>query len=292
MKPFQEVLKRYSLIVGILLMFLLTWPLMLSNSGFLPIRLPFPFSIMAGYGLISAALIMTGLTIGKGGVIGLLKRYLIWRGGWRWYAVAFLLIPSCMFAGVLLNAASTQTAIDFSTVMAHNIFGPSANLVVFIIPFFILDLLTNGEEMGRRGYVLPRLQVKYTALVSSLIVGVIWGIWHIPLFLGHWISTIFLFFMLEIPAEAILLTWVYNNTKGSLLLVSLMHSVSNTAGVFLPAANTAANTNLSAFVFQVGVEVLIAIVVTLMAGPGQLSRTEPKQIVSEPLPASPSPVAA
>jgi uncharacterized protein len=292
MKPFTEILKRHSLVFGLALMFLLTWPFMLANAGFLPFQLPFPLSIMAGLGLTAAALIMTGLTLGRSGVIGLLKRYLIWRVNWKWYAAAFLLLPACILTGVLLNAAFTRTAIDFSGVMAHNIFGPSANLIVFVIPFFIVDLLTNGEEMGWRGYVLPRYQSRYTALVSSLFVGVIWGLWHLPLFLGHWNPVSFLVFMVKMPVEAIFYTWLYNNTRGSLLLVVLMHSASNTAGLFLPVANTASANNLGALIFQVLVEILIAIAVTLMTGPARLSRTEPKQVATETASALPYPVAA
>lgn len=292
MKPLVEVLKRHSLIFGILLMFLLTWPLMLANAGFLPFQLPFPLSLMPGYGLIAASLIMTGVTIGRSGVVGLLKRYLIWRVGWKWYAVAFLLLPACMLAGVLLNAAVTRTSLDFSSVMAHNIFGPSANLFLFILPFFLVDLLTNGEEMGWRGYALPRFQARYSALLSSLLLGVIWGIWHLPIYLGHWNLSSFLVFMVKVPVEAIFYTWLYNNTKGSLLLVSLMHSAGNTAGAFLPLASTVSASNLGALIFQVAVEILIAIVVTLTTGPERLSRTEPKQIVTEPLSAVPAPLAA
>src|SRR5512141_592870 len=147
MKPFLDVLRRHSLVSGIILMFLISWPWMLASTGFLPFALPFPLSIMGGYGLVAASLIMTGLTIGRSGVIDLLKRYLIWHVSWKWYAVAFLLFPACILSGVLLNAAFNRTAIDFSGVMAHNIFGPSANLAVYIVPFFIVDLLTNGEEM-------------------------------------------------------------------------------------------------------------------------------------------------
>ncbi len=284
MKTFQEILRRHSLLFGILLMFALTWPLMLAEAGYLPLTIPFPLSVMAGYGLAIAALIMTGLTIGRRGVVGLLKRYLIWRVGWRWYAAAFLLLPACILAGVLLNAAFTRSPIDFSQVMAHNIFGPSINLVVYILPFFLFDLLTNGEEMGWRGYVLPRLQLKSTALVSSLILGVIWGFWHLPIFLGHWSPVTFLLFMIKVPVEAILFTWVYNNTRGSLLLVALMHAASNTAGVFLPVANTVSSANLGALVFQVAVEIFVALTVVAASGADRLSRTQPKQIL-EPAPA-------
>jgi membrane protease YdiL (CAAX protease family) len=179
-----NLLCRHSLVIGITLMFLLTWPIDLANAGVLPVQVPFAVSILLGWGFILASLIMTGSTLGKGAVIALLKRFLLWRVGWQWYLVAFLFYPAFYGFAVLLNAAFTQTPIDFSTVMASRIFGTPASLPVFILPFFVFDALTNGEEMGWRGYVLPRLQAKHSALVSSLILGAVWGLWHLPKYLA------------------------------------------------------------------------------------------------------------
>src|SRR6266508_2120231 len=125
MKQFTELLKRHSLAIGIILMFLLTWPIDLSNSGFLPFQVSPALAIFVGYGLVFASLIMTRLTLGKEGVSALLKRFLIWRVERKWYLVAFLLMPSMQFASVLLSAIVRQTPIDFSTVYAYKIFGPS-----------------------------------------------------------------------------------------------------------------------------------------------------------------------
>jgi membrane protease YdiL (CAAX protease family) len=179
----------------------------------LSFRVPDVLAILVGWGFVVAALIMTGLTLGKGGVSALLKRYLMWRVGWKWYLVAFLLIPLISLTGVFLNATLTQIPVDFSTVLAYQIFGPSANLVLLIIPFFLFDAIANGEEIGWRGFVLPRLQAKYSALAASLILGVIWGVWHIPKFLSHWDTASFAWFMVDVLAKAVLLTWMYNSTK-------------------------------------------------------------------------------
>jgi membrane protease YdiL (CAAX protease family) len=271
-------LKRYSLVIGILLMFALTWPIDLANSKVLPLRVPFVVYIFLGYGFVFASLIMTGLTLGKESVLALLKRFLIWRVGWKWYLVAFLLYPAILLSAVLLNAALTHTSIDFSEVFAHRIFGPSANLLVFIVPFFLFDAIANGEEIGWRGYVLPRLQTKYNALVSSLIVGLIWGIWHFPKFLAPGNDSSFALFMVKVMADAVLYTWLFNNTKGSLLLVTLFHASGNTAGVFLPIANTVTANNMGALLLQVLLEIIVAIVVMIIAGPARLSRREPPQM--------------
>ena len=274
----KEFLKRHSLVIGIILMFLLTWPIDLANAGVLPFRVSEVLAILVGWGFVVAALIMTGLTLGKGGVSALLKRYLMWRVGWKWYLVAFLLIPLISLTGVFLNAALTQTPVDFSTVLAYQIFGPSANLALLILPFFLFDAIANGEEIGWRGYVLPRLQAKYSALAASLILGVIWGVWHIPKFLSHWNTASFAWIMVDVLAKAVLLTWMYNSTKGSLLLVTLFHASFNTAGVLLPIANTVSDSNLGARIIINLLEVIMAIVVTISAGAERLSQTEPKQV--------------
>ncbi|HJR81275.1 MAG TPA: type II CAAX endopeptidase family protein [Anaerolineales bacterium] len=277
----KEFLKRYSLVIGIILMFLLTWPIDLANAGLLPFQVPFVIYIFLGWGFIFASLIMTGLTLGREAVINLLKRYLIWRVGWKWYLVAFLLIPFISVIGIYLNAALTQMPIDFSSVLAYQIFGSSANLLLLIIPFFLFDAIANGEEMGWRGYVLPRLQARYSALVASLILGVIWGIWHTPKFLSNWDTLVFALFMVETLAKAVLLTWMYNGTKGSLLLVTLFHASFNTAGVFLPMANTVTDGRLGERIIISLLQTLVAVVVVMYAGAERLSRTEPKQIQSD-----------
>ena len=282
MQQVTGFLKRHSLVIGIILMFALTWPIDLAYLGLLPFKAPFIVYIFLGWGFGIASLIMTGLTFGKAGVIALLKRFLIWRVGWKWYLAAFLLISSLQFGSILLSAAVSQTPLDFSTVYAYKIFGPSVNLALLIVPFFLFDAIANGEEIGWRGYVLPRLQAKHSALVSSLIVGVIWGLWHLPKHLPHWDTVSFLFFMVAMLARAVLYTWLYNNTKGSLLLTTLFHASGNTGGIVLPVVTTAANGNIYILVIQTLVEVTAAILVIMLAGPERLSRTEREQAQISP----------
>jgi membrane protease YdiL (CAAX protease family) len=269
-----QFLKRHALLAGIELMFLLTWPIDLANSGLLPFQVPFPVYITLGWGFIFASLIMTGLTLGRGAVITLLKRFLIWRVNWKWYLAAFLLLPAIIGCAVLLNAALTRQPLDFSSVYARNIFGPSASLPVLILPYLLFDAITNGEEMGWRGYVLPRLQAKRSALASSLILGLVWGFWHLPKYLAPWNTASFASFMVGILAKAVLYTWLYNNTRGSLLLTTIFHAASNTAAVFLPVATTAGESNIGPLAIAVALEVLAAILVVFAAGPARLSRTE------------------
>src|SRR5512140_3839753 len=106
-------LKRYALVIGIILMFLLTWPIELSNSGLLPFKFSFVVYLFVGWGFIVAALLMTWLTLGRRAVGQLLGRYFKWRVHWTWY-VALLIMPALAVLGVLFNAALAGTPADFT----------------------------------------------------------------------------------------------------------------------------------------------------------------------------------
>jgi len=274
----KEFLKRHSLMIGIVLMYLYTWTIDLSNAGILPLKLPFVVTLTVGWGFIFVSLFMTWLTLGKDSMVALFKRFFIWRVQWKWYLVALLLFPVLQFASVALTSWLTDIPADYSSPMIRDVVPLSAPLGVLVVPWIVFEILTNGEEMGWRGYVLPRLQARYNALVASLIVGVIWSVWHLPKFFGTGSSSghSFLWFTLFHLAASILYTWLYNNSRGSLLLVTLFHAASNTAGMFLPISFATAGGIMSNLVIVL--YVLAAIVVTVTAGPARLSRTEAVQV--------------
>lgn len=270
-------LKRHSLILGLVLMFLYTWTIDLSNSGVLPFKVPFVVALTLGWGFILVSLLKTGLTLGKEETAKLLKRFLLWRVDWKWWITALLLLPALQFASVLLTSWLTHTPTDFSHPMIRDIVPLDAPLLMLVIPWILFEVLTNGEEMGWRGYVLPRLQAKYNALVSSLIVGVIWSVWHLPKFLGSGGNSdkSFIWFTVAHLGLAVLYTWLYNNTRGSLLMTTLFHATQNTAGMLLPVS-FAAPGGLDRNVIIV-LYVVAAVIVTAVAGPANLSQMEEKQ---------------
>ncbi|RJP49659.1 MAG: CPBP family intramembrane metalloprotease [Anaerolineaceae bacterium] len=273
----KNFLKRHSLIIGIALMFLYTWTIDLSNSGVLPFQVPFAVALTVGWGFIFVSLLMTWLTLGKEETAKLFKRFFLWRVNWKWWMVALFLSPALQFASVLLTSWRARVPADFSHPMIRDILPLDTPLLALVVPWILFEVLTNGEEMGWRGYILPRLQVKYSALVSSLILGVVWSIWHLPKFFGTGLNgdQSFLWYTLFCLAAAVLYTWLYNNTRGSLLLATLLHAAQNTAGMFLPVQ----------FAIPGGIEqnilimlyVVAAIVVTVASGAARLSRTEEKQ---------------
>lgn len=279
---FQSFLRRHALPIGLALMFAFTWPIDLAHAGVLPFEVPFGLYLFLGWGFIAASLLMTGLTQGRAGVAELLRRYLIRRVGRRWYAVAFLFYPAVFITAVALDAARTGTSPDFGATMAARFFGTAATLPLFIVPFFLFEAVVNGEEMGWRGYVLPRLQARHNALAASLVLGFFWGLWHLPKYVGAESGGPFALSMVKVFGDAILYTWLFNNTRGSLLLVTIFHAAGNTAAFFLPMAGSATSGNASALVIATILIWLAAGVVAVAAGPGHLSRTAARQVVIEP----------
>ncbi len=141
---------------------------------------------------------------------------------------------------------------------------------------FPLYLFVGGplaEELGWRGFALPRLLTRHTALFSSLLIGVIWACWHLPLFAvpgtgsGSGLAG-FVWFLLQLSGWGVLLGWVYINT-GSLLLCVLFHAAGNTfVSTVLPVvAGTRPYMLMDAFIWAV------VFLVVIFAGPAHLSRT-------------------
>ncbi len=260
----KEFLNRHSLVMGVVLMFALTWPFY-SALG-----------LFVGYGLALASLIVTALTLGRSGVLALLRRFLIWRVPVYWFLVVLVGPAMLGLAALGLDYVVRGAVPGWGNVYAHQIFGTTANLWLFIIPFFLVDALSNGEELGWRGFVLPRLQTRFSALVSSLILGAVWGLWHLPKFWAGSASQSFVWVMLHSIAVAILFTWVSGNTGGSLLVATLFHASVNTAYIFLPLGPSGRGDEMTSMIYT-AVELAVALCVVVVAGPARLSRQIPGQ---------------
>jgi membrane protease YdiL (CAAX protease family) len=212
------------------------WVLGEDGAGLLPIKLSDATSgllnaaaILAGPTL--AAFIMTGATEGSAGVRRLLARYVLWRVGIQWYLFALIGVPLIMLLGTAIFSG------DLPNLGALG--GPS--YVLSYLAFFVLVFILGGpllEEPGWRGFALPRLERLHGPLVGTLILGVLWALWHLPEFLvpswaassgGGGILGITQFVVITITF-AIVITWVFNNTQASLLLVMLVHASIDTFG--------------------------------------------------------------
>jgi membrane protease YdiL (CAAX protease family) len=219
------------------------------------------------FGPLVAALVLTFLDEGRKGVIGLLKRGLDVRFKKRWLLPILLLPPAIFTGATLLSVFTGATSPDFSVL--------SNPIVAVVAPVMIL--LTAGplqEEFGWRGYALPRLQRRFNALVSSLVLGVLWWLWHLPLVFipgKFMVSTPLLFgvLLVEMVLVTILFTWIYNNTGGSILAAMLFHtSINWSIWVMLPTMQM----NLSVLGFTITLLAIAVAIVLGVWGPGRLCR--------------------
>jgi membrane protease YdiL (CAAX protease family) len=207
------------------------------------------------------------LTLRKEGVSGLRKlgQHIIqFRFSWRWYMFTFLIVIAGTAGQLTIN----------------RILGNTFNGTLFLtqlgsfLPLLILGPLS--EEIGWRGYALPRLQTRWNALTSSLIVGLVWALWHLPLFMmvgtsQHELGDPFISFLIKITASSILYTWLYNNTKHSLWSAILLHWLYTYASLVVSSGIT--RSPLYNW-FECLPYVIIAIVVVLIWKPQTLSRSQ------------------
>jgi uncharacterized protein len=271
----EAFVRKHPLTAFFLLAIGLTWIFMITDAlgshGLLPFRLPLPLLVLMGYMPTFAAVIVARRTKGKEGVRALLRKLLIGRVGLRWYLFAIFGLAAVYMAVILLhNLKAGSSALPILSDQLPSI--PLLQLALYIVPMFIVVGIINGEELGWRGFALPRLQAKYNALTSSLILGVIWTIFHLPLFFTVTGSSQsgwpFSSFLISTVAMSILYTWMFNNTRGSVLLAYLLHAAANTwSQVFsIDHANPLVGWILT------GLLVLMAMIVVAITGAENLSR--------------------
>jgi len=261
-----ESIESRRLLAFFAIAFSFTWffwlPRPLSQMGLIPVSPLTELGFIGAFGPLVAAILVTVAYEGGTGVRALLLRAVDARFAKRWWLAVLILMPAVVLAALLL-ATLTDGAVPAS---------PVQNEVWMVIPIFFSVLFLSGpfeEEFGWRGYALPRLQARYSALVSSIILGFFWAIWHIPQFFttptGMFYKTPVLTFIPTVVAATVLFTWVYNNTNGSLLAMLLLHTTFNLSMYVSAVLDTSLG-----YVYVLGVFVVAAVVVTVVAGPREL----------------------
>ncbi len=275
-----QMLKRHSLLTYFVLTFGGTWacwiPLALSDAfASQDTAQPSSLLLLWPVGLIIPSLVgilLTALFSGKSGLGALFRRLGQVRVALIWYAVVLLLVPVLLFVAIGVSTLLGGATIDYAYAWS--------SLLVWLVLSLIPGL---GEELGWRGFALPRLQAHHQAFPASLFLGVMWGLWHLPLLMANGLIPLtalglvnFLLYDLTITALAVLFTWVYNNTSGNLLLMVLFHAVADAAtALFLFPFNDVGAPFLPKygapllFLLLMWVAVLL---VTVMAGAARLSR--------------------
>jgi len=274
----MNALRRHPLVLYFALTYAITWalaiPLALSAQGLLGMNLPPALHYLTLYGPLVAAVGTEALTRGRGAVMDLLRRVVKARIGWGWGLLA--LSPLALYAVVAL-VVHVATGVRMSIVDLGTInFLPPVGLAV--LPFWVLTAGL-GEETGWRGFALPRLQARHSALTASLLLGALWAGWHVPFFLylpGYVAMglTGFPGFAMSLVAGAVVLTWIYNGTRGSIFAVALWHGTLN-VGMASTAVPDAVAMGMSLLVIAWAVGLVV------VRGPAWLSRV-PKQVVRPP----------
>ncbi len=278
MSRLSSVVKQHPIITFFVLAYALSWsiesPFVFLGDSVTPTHgLGLILLILASNVPSFLGIVLTAIVLGRGSLRKLLGRLLPWRVNPIWYLVVFL-GPVALTAGVVgLNALMGGPALSVGM--------PLVGAAIFL-GFSIFPGSALGEEIGWRGYVLPRLQSRMSALSASLILAPIWALWHMPLWLAGWLQgaplktpLIYAGFVVSAFAMSVVLTWVYNSTGGSLLMVVLLHATVNLP-ITLSIDELGSRATVPVLLYF-GLMVVAAIVVVIVAGPKHLSRKHRKQ---------------
>lgn len=241
MSILQQAGKQRPILTFVVLSYAITWagtlPFVLSwafvtNSEI--VRWMFVFLPLV-YGPTIAAITMTRALEGRQAVRNLLQKYRMWDVGYQWYLFV-VFVPLFVVLGAMGIVAGI-TGDPFGPVVL-----PPILTTLFVGPLAALPFGPLPEELGWRGYALPRLLQRYSPLVASLITGTIWTFWHGPMFffpgatfpsvfaLSPWILLVY---WVGTMADSIIYTYVLGHTRGSVLMAILLHTLTNSATTIL-----------------------------------------------------------
>ncbi len=176
------------------------------------------------------AIAMTARADGRAGVRALLQRMLQWRVGARWFVLA-----TGYMVAIKLTVALIQCLLTGAW--------PRPGDMLYVLPLAIVvsTPVQAGEEIGWRGYALPRMAAQFGLARASILLGLIWAIWHLPLFFIPGTDTYgqsFVVYALQVTPLSVAFAWLYWRTNGSLLLTMLMHAAANNSKIIVPPPAT------------------------------------------------------
>jgi hypothetical protein len=211
------------------LTFVIAWSIWLPLGLFAPEQAL--LSLPGAWAPTCSALILTGLSEGWGGIKRFLKKLLHWRVGLGWYVV--VLFGVAALAGLAIGIGQLFGVPAPEITLPDEL--PRGALIGFLPVFFLVNIFVGGplaEDIGWRGYILPEMRTRMSALNASLILGIIWAVWHLPFFIfPTWRGMVgnipFVWFMLLTTSWSVLFAWVYVNTE-SILMPVLFHAAINT----------------------------------------------------------------
>jgi hypothetical protein len=197
----------------------------------IPARSPFGFSLLllGAFAPAVAALSLTVRAEGSTGVSALIGRVFQWQVPARWYVFALSYTVAVKVVVALICRLITGIWPRFGTDSWYGIIAA----ILFSTPF------QAGEEIGWRGYALPRLAMRFGLAPASVLLGLIWGFWHLPQFFipeGDTYGQSFFLFTAEVTALSVAMAWLWAHTRRSLLLPMLLHAAVNNSKDIVPSA--------------------------------------------------------
>ena len=253
-------------------------PVIAADRGWLAVAVPATMSYLGVFSPAVAALILVSYERGRAGVRLFVQQATRKRLGTRWWLATVLVPPIVLgtsYATYLLLGGEFQVASALEMLRSTQ----TPAVIVFPLLVLLTIALAFGEEAGWRGYLLPLLQARWSALTASLILGVIWFLWHVPLLYlpgtanaGFPLSL----WAVSITLSSITYTWLYNNTAGSVLAVTLFHAGFNVWGRLIALHPSETGELLSAFVMTAG-NAVVALGLVLVYGGATLTRSRPVQ---------------
>jgi membrane protease YdiL (CAAX protease family) len=210
-----------------------------AEQGVLAVHLPSVLLTLAGFGPAIAALMMAFTENGQKGAANLLGRLLRIKMRPHWYMIVLLGPAVTVLAALGINALLGGSANLSAPPILEQVGSQTTYPWLFIPVVFLTQLLTVGEELGWRGYLLLQLQDMMGSTSAALLIGILWGVWHLPMIFTpaarSAVSDIpLILFFADIVALSVIYTWVFNHTEGSVFMTTLLHAANNSTSFFLP----------------------------------------------------------
>lgn len=235
------------------------WEIIVRPAGFIDERL---MQIPFAWGPLIACLLV--INFSGDNVKKWIKQISRWRVHFSWYLMALLIPFIDLFVLLILALFGTPISLAEHSTLEY----PKR---------FFTTLLIAGsiEEFGWRGFLQPRLQKRFSALLSAIIVGLLWAVWHFPVvYFGgaSYNPDDFFGFLIILPLWSIIMAWLYNSTRGALIIPMLYHAATNTPNP-VRLAETASSTAGTIYeLIVLGFWVLLPITLVLIYGKSRLAR--------------------
>ncbi len=260
---YSNLLKRHPLVSFFILAYGIAW-ISLASRNIVGENISYG---IASFAPAISAVTMAVASEGKAGIQALIAQLFLWRVNIKWYLIAVL----------------APIALELMAFLTHRLIGGAGTSVHFtdwiqtlpaqlpwlFIFLLFLVILSSGEELGWRGYAMPRLQAQCGPIGGSLILGLLWGFWHLPVF---WIPGSVQYglpvpgYVLATIGFTFIYTCIYNGTRGSVLLASLYHAASNLTLTYGNAISPEVINNLYLSLPALAILVMIVIILSGSSG--------------------------